>query len=111
MFSQTLLVMTVCFLLFVMNVFDDVTVPNPVNIQTDGLKLRGKLTVNKIENSKKESFSKKFLRFLYQLFILRSGDVELNPGPSTIYKYLIQYFTEKFDIFEIIPHELSKEVA
>ena len=67
-----------------MNVFDDVTVLNPVNIQTDGLKLRGKLTVNKIENFKKESFSKKLLKFSYQLFILKSGDVELNPGPLTI---------------------------
>ena len=94
MFSQKFLVMTVCFLLLMMNVFDDVTVFNPVNIQTDGLKLRGKLTVNKIHNFKKESFSKKCLSFLCQLFILRSGDVELNPGPLTIYKYLIQYFTE-----------------
>ena len=69
-----------------MNVVDDVMVLNPVNFQTDGLKLRGKLTVNKIDKFKKESFSKKFLSFVYQLFILRSGDVELNPGPLTIYK-------------------------
>ena len=64
-------------------------------LQIDGLKLRGKLTVNKIHKFKKESFSKKCLSFLYQLFMLRSGDVELNPGPLTIYKYLIHYFTEK----------------
>ena len=65
MFSQKFLVMTVCFPLLVMNVFDDVTVPNPVKIQTDGLKLRGKLPVKKRDKFKKEPFSKKFLSFLY----------------------------------------------
>ena len=78
-----------------MNVCDDVTVPNPVNTQTDGLKLRGKLTVNKINKLKKEPFSKKFLSFQYQLFIQGSRDVGLNTVPLTIYKDLIQYFTEK----------------
>ena len=100
--------MTGCFVLLVMNVFDDVTVLNPVNIQTDGLKLRGKLTVNKIDKLKKDSFSKKFLSFLYQQFILRSRDVELNPGTLTKYKDLIQHFTEKSTHLKLLSNELSK---
>ena len=95
MLSQKFLVMTVCFLPLIMNVFDDVTILNPVNLQTDALKLTGKLTVNKFDNFKKGPLSKTVLSFSSQLIILRSGDVELNPGPLTIYKYLIQYFTEK----------------
>ena len=110
MLIQKFLVMNVCFLRLVTNVFDDVTVLNPVDFKTDGLKLRGKITVNKIDKFKKESFSKKFLSFLNQLFILRS--VELNPGPLTIYKYLIQYFNEKSthsNLFHMNCQSLSKK--
>ena len=95
MFSQKFLVLTVCLLLLVMNVFDEVTAFNIINFHNDGLKLREKLTVINIDKYKIESFLKTFLSFLNQLFILRSGDVDLNPGPLTIYIILVQYFTRK----------------
>ena len=78
-----------------MNVFDEVTAFNLINFHNDGLKLGGKLTVINIDKYKIESFLKNFLSFLNQLFILRSGDVDINPGPLTIYIILVQYFTRK----------------